>query len=282
MRLVHGTTGTELLSAVQERCDDLEDRAPDADWQAEARTAADCGVLVLAGTGSDQTVTRTQFGDVWVAPFDPSDPLARVEDRWPLPGPGNFEVEFFPLTRRPTFPVFALTGPTVASIRQGVWNLQLGFGQPQKNPVTEVEMRSTLHDGTLVSVQTATGDRYALPALRLSDVSGYRLVAERLLAAIADRSAPWQVRPLDVDGTRHEILVLDLYSDALPAGIPGPGMLAVCQLDDTQITVICDKPNVDLTLTTITADDLLAPSGTQAEAVAVAAWRGSSVRHFRR
>lgn len=260
VRLVSGTTGTELLSDVQARCDDPEDPAPDADWQTEARIAADFGLFVLAGTGSDQTVARTQFGDAWAATFDPSDPLARVEDRWPLPGPGKCDVDFFPLTKRPTFSVFALTGPTVASIGQGSWNLDLGFGQPGPNPVTEVEMRSTLRDGTPVSVQTATGDRYALPALCLSDVSSYRSIAERLLAAMADRSAPWQVRPLDVDGTRHEILVLDLLSDALPAGITGPGMLAVGQLDNTQITVIYDDPNVDLTLTTIKADDLLAPS----------------------
>lgn len=261
VRLVSGTTGTELLSEVQARCDDPVGKAPDADWQTEARIAADFGLLVLAGTGSDMTVARTPFGDAWAATVDPSKPLARVEDRWPLPGPGKFDVDFFPLTKRPTFPVFAVTGPAVASIRQSGWNLDLGFGQPGPNPVTDVEMRSTLHDGTAVSVQTATGERWALPALRLSDVSSYRSIAEQLLAAMADRSAPWQVRPLDVDGTRHEILVLDLHSDALPAGITGPGMLAVAQLDNTQITVICDDPNVDLALTTITVDDLLSPSG---------------------
>lgn len=44
-------------------------------------------------------------------------------------------------------------------------------------------MRSALHDGTQVSVQKAAGDRYVLPALRLSDISSYQFVAERLLAA---------------------------------------------------------------------------------------------------
>ncbi|MET3807357.1 hypothetical protein ABIB25_004380 [Nakamurella sp. UYEF19] len=75
---------------------------------------------------------------------------------------------------------------------------------------------------------------------------------------MADRSAPWQVRPRDVDGARHEILVLDLDSDALPAGITGPAMLAVSQIGDTQITIICDDPNVELNLTMIPTDDLLA------------------------
>lgn len=261
VRLVSGVIGTELLSDVPVRCDDPQDPAPDTDWQTEARIAADFGLLVLTGAGNDQTVTRTQFGDAWAATLDPADPLARVEDRWPLPGPGKFEVEFFPLTR-PTFPVFALTGPTVASIRPGGWNLDLGFGQPGPNPVTQVEMRSTLRDGTFVSVQTATGERWALPALRVSDLSRHGAISERLLTAMADRSAPWQVRPLDVDGTRHAILVLDLLSDALPAGITGPGMLAVGQLDDTQITIICDDPTVDLSLTTIPADDLIAQSET--------------------
>ena len=48
-------------------------------------------------------------------------------------------------------------------------------------------MRSALHDGTQVSVQKAAGDRYVLPALRLSDISSYQFVTERLLAAMADR-----------------------------------------------------------------------------------------------
>ena len=257
MRLVYGTIGTELLSAVQMRCDDPQDPAPNADWQTEALIAADYGLLVLTGADSDQTVTRTKFGDAWAATLDPTDPLARVKDRWPLPGPGKFEVEYFPLTKRPTFPVFALTGPTVASIRQGGWNLDLGFGQPGPNPVTQVEMRSTLRDGTFVSVQTETGERWALPALRVSDLRRHGVITERLLAAIADRSAPWQVRPVDVDGTRQELLVLDLLSDALPAGITGPGMLAVGQLGDTQITIICDDPTIDLSLTIVPADDLL-------------------------
>lgn len=121
-------------------------------------------------------------------------------------------------------------------------------------------MRSTLRDGTLVSVQTANGERWALPALRVSDLGRYRAITDRLLAAMADRLAPWQVRPLDVDGLSHDILVVDLRSDALPAGITGPGMLAVGKFDNTQITVICDYPSVDLTLPTIDADDLLTPS----------------------
>jgi len=265
VRLVSGIIGTELLSDVQVRCDDRLDPAPDADWQTEARIAADFGLLVLTGDGNEQTVSRTQFGAVWAATLDPTDPLAGVKDRWPLPGPGKFGVEFFPLTKRPTFPVFAFTGPAVASIRQGGWNLDLGFGQPGPNPVTEVEMRSTLRDGTFVSVQTATGKRWALPALRVSDPSRQAAITERLLAAVADRSAPWQVRPLHVDGTRQKILVLDLLSDALPAGVTGPGMLAVGQFDNTQITIICDAPTVDLSLTTIPAEDLLAsaePSAT--------------------
>ncbi len=183
MRWVSGITGTELLSDVQVRGEDPQDPAPDPDWQTEARIAADFGLLVLTGAGNDQTVTRTQFGDAWAATFDPTDPVARVHDRWPLPGPAEFEVEFFPLTERPTFPVFALTGPTVASIRQGGWNLDLGFGEPGPNPVTQVEMRSTLRDGTSVSVQTATGERWGLPALRVSDLSRHVVITERLLAA---------------------------------------------------------------------------------------------------
>ncbi len=257
MRLVSGVIGTELLSEVQARCDDFNDPAPDGDWQTEARIAADFGLLVLTGSGDDCTVTRTPFGDRWAATFDSSDPLATVDERWPLPGPGKFDVEFFPLTKRPTFPIFALTGPTVGSVRQGGWGLDLGFGQQGLNPVTEVEMRSVLIDGTPVSVQTATGERWALPALRLSDPSMYRAIAERLLAAMVDCSAPWQVRTVPIDGTSHEILVLDLNSDALPAGVTGPNMLAVGPVDGTQITIISDDSNVALNLTTIPVDDLL-------------------------
>lgn len=263
MRLVSGIIGTQLLSDVQARCDDSQDPAPDADWHTEARIAADLGLIVLTGAGRDMTVTRTHFGDVWAATLDSANPLARVDHRWPLPGPGKFEVEFFPLVKRPTFPILALSGPAVVAIRQGGWNMHLGFGRPASNPITEVEMRSTLGDGTTVSVQTAVGERWALPALRLADLGDYPAIAQRLLAAMADRSAPWQVRPLDIDGIRHDILMLDLLSDTLPAGITGPGLLAVGQLDDTQITIICDHdPPVDLTLTTITADDLLAPPET--------------------
>lgn len=255
--MVSGVIGTELLSEVQARCDDLNGPAPDSDWQTEARIAADFGLLVLTGAGDDCTITRTPFGGQWAATIDPSDPLARVDHRWPLPGPGKFDVEFFPLTKRPTFPIFALTGPTVGSVRQGGWNLDLGFGQQQLNPVTEVEMRSVLVDGTPVSVQTAAGERWALPALRLSDPSMYRAVAERLLEALADRSAPWQVRHISIDGSSHEILVLDLNSNALPAGVTGPNMLAVGQINGTQVTIISDDPSVVLNLTTIPADDLL-------------------------
>lgn len=57
MRLVAGVVGTQLLSEMQARCDDVSDPAPDADWPAEARIAADFGLLVLTGTTSDQVVT---------------------------------------------------------------------------------------------------------------------------------------------------------------------------------------------------------------------------------
>ena len=169
MRLVSGVVGTESLSGVQARCDDPSDPAPDADWQAEARIAADFGLLVLTGTGIDHIVTRTPFGDAWAARVGSSESVARADGRWPLPGPGKYEVDFFPLTKPPTFPIFALTGPNIAAVRQGGWNLELGFGQPSPNAVTQVEMRSTLRDGTTVSVQTATGERWSLPALHVSD-----------------------------------------------------------------------------------------------------------------
>lgn len=197
-----GIIGTELLSEVQARCDDPENAAPDADWQAEARIAADFGLLVLLGSDRDRTVTRTPFGDAWVATVDFS--AARAGGRPPIPGPGRYDVDFFPLTKRPTFPIFALTGPTVASIRQGGWNLERGFGQPDPNPVTQVEMRSILRDGTIVSVQTETGERWALPALRVSEPGSHRAITDQLLAAMATRSAPWQVRPLGQDDLRPD------------------------------------------------------------------------------
>ena len=74
---------------------------------------------------------------------------------------------------------------------------------------------------------------------------------------MADRSAPWQTRALQVDGTSRDILVLDLNSDLLPAGVTGPNMLALGQVGDSQITIVCDDPNVDLNLTTIPTEDLL-------------------------
>lgn len=98
-----------------------------------------------------------------------------------------------------------------------------------------------------------------MPGLRLAESSSYWSIAERLLVAITDRLPPWQVRPLDVDGERHDVLVLDLDGDALPAGITGPALLAVAQIDNTQITVIGNDPTVELSLTPIEADDLLAP-----------------------
>ena len=43
VRLVSGVIGSESLSDVQARCDDLSYPAPDSDWPAEARIAADLG-----------------------------------------------------------------------------------------------------------------------------------------------------------------------------------------------------------------------------------------------
>lgn len=119
-------------------------------------------------------------------------------------------------------------------------------------------MRSILHDGTWVTVLAETGVRTWIPGLRLADNNSYGSTTERLLVAIADQVPPWQVRPLDVDGEQHDILVLDLFSDALPAGITGPGLLAVAEIGNTTITVTGTDPNVELSLTTIKADDLLA------------------------
>ena len=257
MRLVAGVVGTELLSEVQARCDNVSDPAPYADWLAEARIAADFGLLVLKRTSSDPVVTRTAFGDAWAAAVDSSESVGRADGRWPLPGPGKYDVDFFPMTKRPAFPIFAMTGPTVAAVRQGGWNLDLGFGRPSPNPVTQVEMRSTLRDGTTVSVQTETGERWALPALRVSDLSSHRAITEQLLLAMNDRSAPWQVRPVQVDGAIRELLVLDLDSDALPAGVVGPNMIAVGQIKDAHVTIVCDDPNIDLNLATISPEDLL-------------------------
>lgn len=247
VRLVAGVIGTESLSDVQARCDDLSDPAPDADWLAEARIAADFGWLMLTEKGGDQTVTRTPFGDAWAATVASSETAARADGRWPLPGPGKYEVNFFPLTRRPAFPIFAPTGPTVAAVRQGGWNVDLRFGQPGPNPVTQVEMRSTLQDGTTVSVQTESGQPWALPALHVSDLRSHRAITKELLSAMSNRSAPWQVRSAQVDGASRELLVLDLNSEALPAGVTGPNMLAVGQMHDSYVTIICDDPNIDLT-----------------------------------
>lgn len=255
-RLVRGVIGTERLVDAQARLDDPDDPAPTADWRIEAAIAADFGLLVQAGSGEYQTVTRTVFGDAWAAAFGPGDPSARNEGRWPLPGPGKFEVLFFPLTQQPAFSVFALSGPTVATIRQGGWNRARGFGQPAPNPVTDVEMRSTLHDGTDVSVQSAVGDRVALPALHLSDVKAHRLITERLLTALTDRAAPWRVQLADVDGAPRELLVLDMRSDALPGQIVGPRLLAVGDVDGTQFTIVGDDPDLELALTRIDSDDL--------------------------
>ena len=259
VRLVMGTSEVELLSNVQARCDDPQDPAPDADWQTEARVAADYGLLVLAGAGAEQSVARTKFGDTWAESFGCSDPLSGAGAAWPLPGPGKFDVHFFPLPARPPFPLFALTGPAVDAVRQGGWNLERGLGKAGLNPITQVEMRSTLHNGTWVTVLAETGDRVWISGLRLAENSRYEQISKRLLAAIADRATPWEVRALDVDGERRDILVLNLFSDDLPAGVTGPGLLAVTQIDDAQVTIIGEDPNTELRLSTIDPADLVAP-----------------------
>lgn len=167
-------------------------------------------------------------------------------------------MQFFPLPTRPTFPVFTLTGAGLDAVRQGGWKLERGLGTGGPNPVTQVEVRSTLHDGTWVTVVAETGDREWIHGLRLAANSRYELIFTRLLAAIGDRAAPWELRALEVDGERRDILVLDLLSDAIPAGVTGPGLLAVTQIDDTLVTMIGEDPNVELTLSTIKPDDLLA------------------------
>lgn len=66
-------------------------------------------------------------------------------------------------------------------------------------------------------------------------------------------------RALDVDGERRDILVLNLLRDDLPAGVTGPGLLAVTQIDDAQVTIIGEDPNTELRLSTIDPADLVAP-----------------------
>lgn len=223
----------------------------------EARVAASFGVLTIAGTGHQQTVTRTAYGDAWSAGRDAAGRRTDGSRTWPRPGRGRFDILFHPLTQRPSFPVFALTGPVVTAIRQGGWNLERGFGESPPNPVSEVEMRGTLIDGTEVSVQSASG-RSALPAVRLSDPEAYLPVQEQLMAAMIHCSAPWQIRSVDVDGAVTDLLILDLSSAALPtAVIDRAGLLAVAQLGDTAVSVVSDNPDVQLALTTIPADDII-------------------------
>lgn len=121
---------------------------------------------------------------------------------WLLPGPGRFDVEFYPLTHRPAFPVLALTGPDVATTRQGGWNQEHGFTRPQPNPVIEVEMRSTLHDGAAVSVKSSSNTEWVpLSALHLSNPTNFMSVADRLRSALAAETAPWQTKSVDRTAT---------------------------------------------------------------------------------
>ncbi len=218
------------------------------------------GLLTVSGPEDDPTLTRTVFGDAWAAQHDRSGRPLHENQAWPA-GPGRFALSFYPLTRRPLFPVLTLTGPAVSEIRQGSWGLKYGFGQSGPNPVADVEMRSFLLDGTGVTVQSSGLERFGFSVLRLSDASVYPVAAQLLTTALKAGAEPWQVRPIEVDGTVAEAFVLDLESDALPAGVVGPALLAVFPRGAAEVTVVAENRGFELIFTEVSTKDLLGPRG---------------------
>lgn len=230
------------------------DRALLSDWESKVREAEACGLVNATSNESDVWLRRTAFGEVWISQLN--------SNEWPLPGPGAFELWFYPLTQRPTFPVFAFTGAAVAVTRQGGWNMKHGFGRAQPNPVTSVDMLSTLTDGTEVYVETLKDDWYALTALRLTDLDrkDFWSINDQLMTALAAAAPPWRARSIDVGGSAHQMLVLDIDSSELPTGVIGPPLLAIGTIDQVEITVICENPGIELALTRVPIDDLIPPS----------------------
>lgn len=154
--------------------------------------------------------------------------------------------------------MLAFTGPDVVTTRQGGWNQEHGFGHPHPNPVTQVEMLSTLTDGTEVSVQSEFNTEWVgLSALKLDNYRDFPAVADRLRSALATGVAPWQTRTVDVDGSPRDTLVMDLTSPDLPAGVTGPPLLAFVINDDYRLTVITDKSDIQLAFTEIPIEDLV-------------------------
>ena len=250
--------GPERLSRVAARLGDCDSEADPsaAGWASAVAIAEAWGLLTVSGPGDDPTLTRTVFGDAWAAQHDLSGRPLQEDQAWP-PGPGRFALLSYPLTRRPLFPVLALTGPAVSEIRQGIWNVEYGFGRWVPNPVTDVEMHSSLLDGTGVTVQSAGRERFGFPALKLSDLAVYPEAAELLTTALNAGAEPWQIRPIEVDGTVVEACVLDLKSTALPAGVVGPALLAVFRVGTAEVTVIAENRKFELVFTEITPEDLL-------------------------
>lgn len=258
LRLVTAVTDPERLCDAVARLPGPTSRRPSSKWETVVRQAKVFGLLDLDGDGQDPILRRTAFGDAWAA--DRATHGVGDDERGPrpLPGPGLFDVEFYPLTQRPAFPVFALTGPDVATTRQGGWNQEHGFIRPRPNPVIEVEMRSTLHNGTAVSVQSSANTEWVpLSALHLSNPTDFMSIADRLRSALATTTAPWQTRTSDLDGDPLKMLVLDLTSAALPAGVTGPPMLAFGRPDWGLLTVVANNPDIDLSFTRIPIDDLI-------------------------
>lgn len=260
VRIVSALDEPQRLADVVERLRRPADRAQLSDWESNARLAEVYSLLRTTSEGGDLWLRRTAFGDLWTSRLG-------SDDSWPMPGPGAFELMFYPLTQRPTFPVFALTGAAVAVTRQGVWSMKHGFGRAQPNPVNWVAMLSTLTDGTEVYVQSLKDDWYALTALNMTDHDrkDFLSINDQLMAALAVAAPPWQARTIDVDGSTHQILVLDLDSSELPTGVIGPPLLAIGTIDQVQISVICHNPDIDLAFTRVPIDDLIPPSNSSTQ-----------------
>lgn len=258
VRLVAAVTASERLSDIVARLPGPTRRRPGSEWEIVVRQAQVFGLLDVDDDEQDPTLRRTAFGDAWAA--DRATRCLGDDDHGsqPLPGPGRFDVEFYPLTQRPAFPVIALAGPDVATTRLGGWNLENGFTARQPNPVIEVEVRSTLHDGTAVSVQSSPNTQWVpLSALQLSNPTDFMSIADRLRSALAATTAPWQTRTADLDGHPLQMLVLDLSSPALPAGVTGPPMLAFGRPDWGLLAVVANHPGIDLVFTQIPIQDLI-------------------------
>ena len=254
--LAREVTGAERLADVRARIDDADDPVPEDEWQADVRMAVNVGLVTVSGAGSgdDRTVSRTPFGDAWAA----LDRSTKRQGPWCLPGPGQYDVLFYPVPKRPEFPVFAAAGPGVDVSRQGGWNLAHGLSGPEPNPMIEVEMVSERRGGGTFSVWSSTGGPM-LSALNLAKHDDARAVLDRVESALTERSAPWRLTQVTVDGAPREALALDLHSDVLPADVIGPPLLAVAYLDGATVTVISDAPADEITLTCIDPDDLVGP-----------------------